>query len=379
MRILIAPDKFKGSLSAEEAAASIARGLSAGWPEAGLITCPLADGGEGTMELLVAATGGRTVECEVTGPLGESRNAPLGVLGDGRTAVVEMAAASGLALVPPQKRDPRYTTSAGTGDLIRCALDMGLRRIIVGIGGSATNDGGAGMASELGVRFLDEHSEDLPPGAIYLNNLASIDISGLDNRIRETAIAVASDVTNPLLGERGATRVYGPQKGAGEYDVELLERGLERLAETVSSSLTPGLESKPGAGAAGGLGFGLMAFLGARVLPGIEVVMKAVGFEKKLADCGLVITGEGRLDAQTAYGKTVTGVGRAAAQRGIPVLALAGDVAEGAEGLREFGVTTVMGIARGPMGLDESVRRAGELLEGASRELARLLRSLLDD
>jgi glycerate kinase len=376
MRILIAPDKFKGSLDASGAARAIARGFSQGWPEAEVLTCPLADGGEGTMELLVAATGGKTVACEVTGPLGERRQAQLGVLGDGRTAVVEMAAASGLALVPPGKRDPRYTTTAGTGDLIRCALDEGLRRIIVGIGGSGTNDGGAGMAASLGVRFLDENGEDLPHGAIYLNNLEAMDIGGMDPRIRETAIVVASDVSNPLLGEQGASRVYGPQKGAGEYDVQLLETALARLSEMTSRHVAPGYEMKPGAGAAGGLGFGLMAFLGAAVLPGIEVVMKAVGFERKLAGCGLVITGEGRLDAQTAYGKTVTGVARVASNHGIPVLALAGEVAEGAEKLHELGVTAFMGINRGPLSVEDSMRLADSLLESTSRETASLLRVL---
>ncbi|MDD3719314.1 MAG: glycerate kinase [Actinomycetota bacterium] len=376
MRILIAPDKFKGSLSSSEAAAAIGRGFSEGWPQAELASCPLADGGEGTMELLVASTGGKTLECEVTGPLGERRLAPLGILGDGMTAVVEMALASGLVLVPPDKRDPRYTTTAGTGDLIRRALDEGLRRIIVGIGGSATNDGGAGMAAALGVRFLDESGEELPPGAIYLNNLESIDMSGLDPRIRETAMVVASDVTNPLLGAEGATRVYGPQKGASEYDVELLERGLERLAEVVSSRAAQGIEGRPGAGAAGGLGFGLMAFLGALMRPGVDVVMAAVGFEKKLVGCDLVITGEGRLDAQTSYGKTVTGVARSARRHGIPVLALAGEVSEGAGKLHEMGITSLLGIARGPMGLEESMRLADELLADTSRELASLLCSL---
>jgi len=355
----------------------MAKGLRAGWPEAVLITCPLADGGEGTIELLVAATGGKTTECEVTGPLGERRLAPLGILGDGRTAAVEMAAASGLALVPAEKRDPRYTTTAGTGDLIRCALDAGMRRIVVGIGGSATNDGGAGMAASLGVRFLDESGEDLPHGAIYLNNLEAIDMTGLDPRIREAAIVVASDVTNPLLGERGASHVYGPQKGASGYDVELLESALARLAEVASRHTGPGYEQKPGAGAAGGLGFGLMAFLGADLRAGIEVVMSAVGFERKIAGCGLVLTGEGRLDAQTAYGKTVTGVARAAQRHGIPVLALGGDVTEGTEKLRELGVTATLGIARGPLSVEESIRGTRELLEINSRELGYLLQRLL--
>jgi glycerate kinase len=376
MRIIIAPDKFKGSLGSREVAEAIARGFSGGWPGTELVSCPLADGGEGTLEVLVHTTGGKAVVCDVTGPLGERRRAPLGILGDGKTAVVEMATASGLVLVPPDKRDPRYTTTAGTGDLIRAALDMGMRRIIVGIGGSATNDGGTGMASALGVRFLDDCSEDLPAGAIYLNNLESIDMRGLDPRILQARIVVASDVTNPLLGDKGATRVYAPQKGASEYDVELLERGLSRLAEVVSATLVPGVEDRPGAGAAGGLGFGLMAFLGAEVRPGVEVVMEAVGFEDKLSACDLVVTGEGRLDAQTAYGKTVTGVARAAGQRGIPVLALGGEVAEGAEKLHELGVTAMLGIASGPLSREESMRLAGPLLERTSREIASLLRSL---
>ncbi|RJP28280.1 MAG: glycerate kinase [Actinobacteria bacterium] len=376
MRIIIAPDKFKGSLGSREAAEAMARGFSAGWPSAELISCPLADGGEGTLEVLVQATGGRTVECDVTGPLGESRRASLGILGDGRTAMVEMAAASGLVLVPPDRRDPRYTTTAGTGDLIRAALDMGMRRIIVGIGGSATNDGGTGMASALGVRFLDDYGEDLSPGAVYLNNLQSMDMRGLDPRIVQSRIMVASDVTNPLLGESGASRIYGPQKGASEYDVELLESGLARLAEVVSTTLVPGLEDEPGAGAAGGLGFGLMAILGAEIRPGVEVVMEAVGFEGKLSGCGLAVTGEGRLDAQTAYGKTVTGVARAAARRGIPVLALAGEIAEGAEALRELGVSAMLGITRGPLSPEESMRDAESLLERTSCEVASLLHTL---
>lgn len=376
MRVLIASDKFKGSLNASEVSECIARGFSCAWPEAELTLCPLADGGEGTMELLVRATGGRTVVCEVTGPLGEKRRAPLGILGDGTTAVVEMAAASGLALVPRDSRDPLVTTTAGTGDLIRCALDAGLRRVIVGIGGSATNDGGAGMAAALGARFLDSSGADLPPGGGALAGLATLDLSSLDPRLGEAEIIVASDVANPLLGEEGASRVYGPQKGADTEAVERLERGLSRLAEAVESALGSSFAELPGAGAAGGLGFGLMAFLGAEVRPGIEVVMEAVGFEEKLAGRDLVITGEGRLDAQTAYGKTVTGVARAAARRGIPVLALGGEVAEGAEKLRELGVTALMGIARGPMSLEESMSGAGRLLEACARELASLLRAM---
>lgn len=379
MHILIAPDKFKGSLSSSEVAEAIARGLAEGWPGVDISRCPLADGGEGTMETLVQATGGRTVECDVTGPLGEPMQAPLGILGDGLTAVVEMAAASGLELIPPDQRDPLNTTTAGTGDLIRRALDLGLRRIIVGIGGSATNDGGTGMASALGVRFKDEGGRDLPPGGGYLERLQVIEMSGLDPRIREAEVVVASDVTNPLLGERGASRVYAPQKGASEGQVSILEGGLARLAEVVSKTIAVGLEDKPGAGASGGLGFGLMAFAGAEVRPGIEVVMEAVGFEDRLSGCGLVITGEGRLDAQTAYGKTVSGVARAASSLGIPVLALGGEVTEGAVALHGEGVIALLSISPGPMSLEESMRYASNLLERIARELAALLKSIFND
>ncbi len=376
MRVLIAPDKFKGSLSARAAAEAIAAGFGSAWPDAHLTLCPLADGGEGTLELLVEATGGRTLDCEVTGPLGEPHVAPLGILGDGETAVVEMAAASGLALVPRHKRNPLVTTTAGTGDLIRRALDAGCRRIIVGIGGSATNDGGIGMAAALGARFLDSSGAGLPPGGGGLVDLAAIELGSLDPRLGEAEIIIASDVTNPLLGEEGASRIYAPQKGADAAAVERLERGLARLAEVTEQTLAASYAERPGAGAAGGLGFGLMAFLGAEVRPGIEVVMEAVGFEEKLAGRDLVITGEGRLDAQTARGKTVTGVARAAARKGIPVLALGGEIAAGAEALRSLGVTAVMGIADRPMDLDESMRRAGELLELTAAEVAFLLRAL---
>ena len=379
MRVLIAPDKFKGCLDAREVAEAMAGGFADGWPGAELVRCPLADGGEGTLELLVEATGGRTVECAVTGPLGEARRAPLGILGDGETAVVEMAVASGLALVPREKRDPLVTTTAGTGDLIRCALDAGFRRILVGIGGSATNDGGTGMAAALGALFLDASGRELPPGGGGLERLASIDLSGLDPRLREAEVVIACDVANPLLGERGASRVYGPQKGADAGAVERLERGLARLAEVSERTLGQRYRDRPGAGAAGGLGFGLMAFLGAEAEPGIEVVMEAVGFEERLSGSDLVITGEGRLDGQTAQGKTVTGVARAAARRGLPVLALAGEVAEGADALHGLGVTALLGIARGPMDREESMRMAGPLLEAACRELASLLRGLSRD
>lgn len=375
MRILVAPDKFKGFLSSREAAAAISQGWAEGWPEAEIITCPLADGGEGTMEVLVDATQGRVIPTDVTGPLGDRMEAHFGLLGDGATAVVEMAAASGLELIPSERRDPMITSTRGTGDLMRAALDMGVGSIIVGIGGSGTNDGGTGMASALGARFLDGRGRELPEGGGYLAELAEVDLSSLDPRIEETDIVVASDVTNPLLGEHGASRVYAAQKGAGGKDLDILEKGLRRLAEVVSSDLGMKLDEEPGAGAAGGLGYGLMAFAGAEMKPGIEVVMQQVGFQELLQGCDLVITGEGRLDDQTAYGKTVTGVARAAQVRNIPVLALGGEVTEGAKELHELGVSALLGISFGPIDLETSMREAGSLLKRCAREVSLLLHS----
>jgi glycerate kinase len=375
MRILVAPDKFKGSLSSHEAAAAISQGLAEGWPEADITTCPLADGGEGTMEVLVDATKGRVIPSDVTGPLGDKLEADLGLLGDGATAVVEMAAASGLELIPPEKRDPMITSTRGTGDLIRAALDMGVHSIIVGIGGSGTNDGGTGMAAALGVRFLDEKGRELPEGGGYLAELAEVDLSGLDPRIVETEIVVASDVTNPLLGEHGASRIYAAQKGADGKDLDNLENGLKRLAEVISEDLGLKLEEEPGAGAAGGLGYGLMAFTGAEVKPGVDVVMQWVGFQELLQECDLVITGEGKLDAQTAFGKTVTGVARAAKEMNIPVLALGGEVTDGAKELHGLGVSALLGISFGPIDLETSMREAAPLLKRCAREVSLLLRS----
>jgi glycerate kinase len=376
MRALIAPDKFKGSLSAIDAATAIAAGFERGWPECQLVICPLADGGEGTLEVLVRSTGGREMEVEVTGPLGETRKARLGILGEGDTAVVEMAQASGLELVPPDMRDARMTTTRGTGDLVRAALDSGIRKIIVGIGGSATNDGGAGMATALGARFLDAGGRELPPGGAALKDLQRVDLSGLDPRIKQTEIVVASDVINTLCGDEGASRVFAPQKGAGPQDVELLEACMSRLDEVCAECLDLRLAQAPGAGAAGGLGFGLMAFLGARIRPGIDVVMEYTRFESKLGGCGLVVTGEGKLDSQTALGKTVLGVGRVAGQRGIPVLGLAGAVEEGAEVLHDLGISCILSISPGPISLEQSQKEAGRLLEKRAREVASLLKSL---
>jgi glycerate kinase len=296
-RVVVAPDSFKGSLSAIDAARAMERGVLAAWPDAEVVKVPIADGGEGTVAAMVMATGGALRETTVRGPLGEPVRAPWGVLGDGETAVIEMAAASGLPLVPEDRRDPRVTTTHGTGELIRSALDAGFRRLVVGIGGSATNDGGTGMARALGIRFLDASGRELPAGGAALASLATIDLSGVDRRLASAEILVACDVDNPLTGPRGASAVYGPQKGATPAMVRELDAALERLAVVARAATGRDVAAAPGAGAAGGLGAGLLFFTPARLVPGVELVLGAARFEDHVRGASLVLTGEGRSDA----------------------------------------------------------------------------------
>lgn len=351
----------------------MARAIQRGFPSVRLDICPLADGGEGTMDALLEATRGIRVPVRVTGPLGEPVDALFGVLGDERTAVVETAMASGLALIPPEERNPLLSTTRGTGELIAAALDQGYRSLVIGIGGSGTCDGGAGMASALGIRFLDAQGRELGPGGESLQDLGSMDLTGLDPRVAESSFVVASDVDNPLCGPQGAAEVYAPQKGASPQAVQALERGLCRLAEVVRKETGSDVAARPGAGAAGGLGFGFMAFLAAKLQPGVEVIMQAAGFSQRLEDCLLVITGEGRLDEQTARGKTVAGVARAAALQGVPVLALAGEIAGGLAELHEQGLTAALGILPGPLPLPQAIAGTASYLESTCWELGRLL------
>lgn len=373
MRITVAPDSLKESLSAAEAAAAIASGLRRAMPAASIDCAPMADGGEGTVDALVAATGGRKARARVTGPLGEPLVAEYGLLGDGQTAVIEMAAASGLPLVPQERRNPLLTTTRGTGELIRAALDQGVRRILIGVGGSATVDGGAGMAQALGVRFLDVNGKELPPGGGALERLARIDASALDRRVRGVEILVASDVTNPLCGPQGAARIYGPQKGATSAMVERLDRNLIRLAEVIRRDLGVDVLKLPGGGAAGGLGAALVAFLGARICSGAELVMETVGLPQRIAASQWVITGEGRIDRSSAYGKTVAAVARAAQAAGVPVIVLAGSIGPGAEVVHELGVTAFFSILSRPMPLSEALGEASALLEAAAFQVGHLL------
>lgn len=381
MRVVIAPDSFKGSLSAAGVAEALARGVLRAWPTAQVITLPVADGGEGWVETMVGATGGRVISCRVTGPLGEPVEAQYGLFQqDGQeVAVIEMAAASGLTLVPPERRDPRVTTTRGTGELIRDALDRGARRLLVGIGGSATNDGGAGMAQALGARFLDETGSDLPPGGAALARLARIDLTGLDSRLAEVEVVVACDVDNPLTGERGASAVYGPQKGATPEMVQELDAALEHYADVVEELLGRAIRNTPGAGAAGGLGFGLMAFAGARLQRGIDLALDTLQAGRHLAGASLVITGEGRIDRQTLHGKVPFGVARRAAALGVPVVAVGGSIGplspEALEELRAAGILAVVPIVESPCTLEEAMdpQNTCERLERAGERVARLV------
>ncbi|WP_258360095.1 glycerate kinase [Moorella sulfitireducens] len=373
-RIVIAPDSFKESLDAPAVAAAIAEGIKRVFPQVETITVPMADGGEGLTTTLVAATGGRIITTTVTGPLAQPVQAAWGILGDGATAVVEMAQASGLPLVPREKRNPLFTTTYGTGELIRRALDAGCRRLIVGIGGSATNDGGAGMAQALGVKLLDARGDDIRPGAAGLEALARIDTGSLDPRVKETEILVACDVDNPLCGPRGASAVYGPQKGATPEMVPRLDAALARLADIIERDLGKDVRELPGAGAAGGLGAGLVAFLDATLRRGIELVMEAVNLDGILAaGADLVITGEGEINHQTAFGKVPAGVARVAGKYGIPVVALVGSIGDGANTVYEHGIKGFMSIVPRPVPLAYCLENAAALLTDAAERLLRLM------
>jgi glycerate 2-kinase len=372
MRIVIAPNAFKGSLSALDAAEAIAEGVRVAAPDADIALVPIADGGDGTVDALVAATRGEHRTLGVRGPLGDPVDADYGLIDSGSTAVIEMAKAAGLALVPPGKRDPRITTTYGVGELLQHAYDAGARHLIVGIGGSATNDGGAGMAQALGYHLLDENGHELPPGGLALSRLARIHVGGVHANWKEAEVDVACDVTNPLTGPSGASAVYGPQKGATPEMVAELDAALQDFAQIIRRDLGVDVERLPGAGAAGGLGAGLVAFTGARLRPGAEMVMEALRLDERLASAQLVITGEGRLDSQTArFGKGPAAVARHARQAGIPVLALGGSIADEAELRLLFDGLEATVVEPGT--IDEAIAQARPLLVRASTRLMRLL------
>lgn len=377
MKVVIAPQSFKGSVAALAAAQAIARGVRQAIPEAQIALAPVADGGDGTLDALVGHTGGQVFHRSVAGPLGAAVTAAWGVMGDGQTAVVEMAQASGLALLPPSGRNPRAATTQGTGEIIRAALEQGFTRIIVGLGGSATNDAGTGMAAALGVCFRDAQGQDLPPGGAALARLDSIDLTGRHPGLAQAEIIGATDVTNPLCGPEGASAVYGPQKGATPEIAAELDAALANFARIVRRDVGMDFlgDTYPGAGAAGGLGAGLLAFAGAALYSGIDLVCQALNFEEQVKDADLVITGEGRADLSSIYDKSPVGVARKAAAYGVPTILLAGSLGDGYAELYRHGIAAVACIADRPMTFEDSLARTEELLAGAAERALRLLRA----
>lgn len=373
MKIVIAPDSYKESLSALDVATAIETGFREIYPHAEYVKVPVADGGEGTVEAMVAATQGHIVQVSVTGPLGEPVNAFYGLSGDMRCAYIEMAAASGLESVPPTRRNPLLTTSWGTGELIRHALDAGVAQIIIGIGGSATNDGGAGMAQALGAKLLSAGQQQIAPGGGALETLARIDLSELDPRLADCRIDVACDVTNPLTGPQGASAVFGPQKGATVAMIERLDRGLQHFAQIIDRDLDIDVLSLEGGGAAGGMGAALYAFCGANLRPGIEIVTDALGLADLVADADLVITGEGRIDSQTIHGKVPVGVAKVAKRFNVPVIGIAGSLTADVGVVHQHGLDAVFSVLYSVCTLDEALANAAANVRMTARNVAAVL------
>ncbi|WP_338472590.1 glycerate kinase [Niallia sp. XMNu-256] len=370
MKIVIAPDSFKESLSALEVAESIERGFKQVISDAQYVKVPMADGGEGTVQSLVDATGGEIISKSVTGPLGKPVDAFFGILGNQTTAVIEMAAASGLHHVPVGERNPLVTTTIGTGELIAAALDYGVNHLIIGIGGSATNDGGAGMAKALGARLLDKDGIEIGEGGDALGRLASIDLSNLDPRLAHVKIEVACDVDNPLTGEKGASAIFGPQKGATPEMVAQLDQNLSHYASIIERDLGKKINDIPGAGAAGGLGGGILAFFPSELKRGVEIVVEATGLSEITANADLVITGEGKIDSQTIYGKTPIGVAKTAKKYGIPVIGIAGNVSNDSHVVYEHGIDAIFSIVPGVVSLEDAFKHAAENVERTAVNIA---------
>ncbi|MBP2194796.1 glycerate kinase [Pantoea cypripedii] len=375
MKIVIAPDSYKESLSALEVASAIEAGFRDIFPEADYVKIPVADGGEGTVEAMVAATQGSIVRLTVTGPLGEPVDAFYGLSGDTRTAFIEMAAASGLELVPASRRDPLITTSFGTGELIKNALDRGVGHIIIGIGGSATNDGGSGMMQALGARLLDNQGHEIAYGGGALPQLARIEIDHLDARIRQCRFEVACDVTNPLTGEKGASAIFGPQKGATPELVEQLDQALAHYADIIHRDLDIDVLHIAGGGAAGGMGAALHAFCQAELRRGIEIVTEALGLAEQVQDASLVITGEGRIDSQTINGKVPIGVAQVAKQFNKPVIGIAGSLTADVGVVHEHGLDAVFSVLFGICTLEEALANAAQNVRMTARNVAATLKA----
>ncbi|OMH29445.1 glycerate kinase [Motiliproteus sp. MSK22-1] len=370
MKILIAPDSFKESLAAEQVAFAIESGFREVFPNASYVCLPVADGGEGTTDSLVSATKGILHHESVTGPMGEAVKAQWGTLGRGQTAVIEMAAASGLERVAKEDRNPLLATSYGTGELIMAAMNQGIRHIIVGLGGSATNDAGAGMMQALGLKLSDAAGEELPPGGGALSRLAAIDTSALDPRLSQVKFEVACDVDNPLIGPQGASAVFGPQKGADSQMVSQLDANLAHFSDLIRQTTDLNVSQIPGAGAAGGLGAGFLAFTNAELKSGIDIVLDAVDIDSQLADTDLVITGEGRIDSQSIRGKTPVGVAKRAKLYKCPVIALAGSVEGNSGSIYEQGIDAVFSVVPGVMAIDDALQKAEVNIRERARNIA---------
>lgn len=375
MKFVLAPDSFKESMTAKEVCIAMEKGIKKVFPNAECIHVPMADGGEGTVQSLVDATGGNIYSERVVGPLGVSVTSKYGILGDGETAVIEMAEASGLHLVDSDitKRNPLITTTYGTGALIKTALDRGVKKILIGLGGSATNDGGAGMLQALGAKLLSITGEELSFGGGELGKLVTIDISGLDNRLSDVEIIVACDVKNPLTGENGASYVFGPQKGATKEQVEVLDNNLKHYAKVILESFNIDVDNREGAGAAGGLGAALLGFCNAELRSGIDIVIEYSKLEEKTKWANYVFTGEGSIDSQTKFGKTPVGVAKIAKKQGASVIALAGRVGEGIDCLYDLGIDSVIGILPGAMTLEKALKTGKANVENTTENVCRIL------
>ncbi|MBM6618125.1 glycerate kinase [Bacillus suaedaesalsae] len=374
MNIVVAPDSFKGSISARDICTAVEKGVLRVFPQASVVGLPLADGGEGTMENLVYASGGSKFEVVVKGPLGKPVTASVGILGDKETVIIEMAQASGLTLVSENEKKPFLATSYGTGELIKYALDRNYRKFIIGLGGSATNDGGTGMLKALGVRFFSSDGKDLPEGGGALSRLDHFDDSGIDPRIKESSFIIASDVTNPLCGPNGASSIFGPQKGASPEDVTILDQALLNFSKIVQKQRQIDICQIVGGGAAGGMGAALVAFLQASIQSGIDVVMDAVQFGEKVKDANFIITGEGKLDSQTLSGKVIAGVSKMAKKHQIPVIALCGGLELDGNQMDELGIVSGFSIVPGPCTLEGAMEKSAKWMEERTEQIMRLVK-----
>jgi glycerate kinase len=374
MYIVVAPQALKGSLTAVEAGQAITIGVQTIYPQAEIRVIPMADGGEGTVQAFVTATGGEIIPQTAMGPLDQAVEAFYGLLGDGKTAVIEMAACAGLPLLKPEQRDPRRTTTYGVGELIRAALDRGCRSFLIGIGGSATNDGGTGMAQALGAALCTDEGKPIARGGAALSTLASISLKPMDPRLQECTFDVACDVTNPLCGPQGASAVYGPQKGATPEMVEQLDAALSHYATILERDLHCSVAQQPGAGAAGGLGAGLLVFLHATLRPGAQILIETLQLEKHIRQADLVITAEGQIDEQTMYGKSVGAIARLAKRYHVPVIALAGSLSPNHHVVYDLGIDAINVLPSSPMSLDAAMKQAAPLITQATERALRFMK-----